>query len=454
MTASSPPLPTRPPRSLQSRVLWAVLSVVGVLWLVVAAATWWDTRHELDELLDAHLSQAASLLVSQPLDDLGQLARTDAPSLHEYQTRVVLQVWHQGRLLVRSDNAPVEALAPATQRGFSDAVIGGEAWRVFSTPGRDAHVVIQVAEQEAARAEVLMASLRSVAGPMAVAFPLLGLAIWWAVRQAVKPLVALGQQVAQRRPGELAPLPTRPVPLEAQPLVLALNRLFDRTSALIDAERRFTADAAHELRTPLAAIRMQAQVAQGALNDAERTEALTATLQGCDRATHLVEQLLQLARLEVEPLVQPEHTDLQACVATVLADLRHSAARRGQTLEWTPPADQTLWVTTPAGLTRVLLRNLLDNALRYSPDGAAVRLVASPVGDGGSTRLSLHDSGPGLSEADMQRLGERFFRVLGTGQSGSGLGWSIVTRIARLYGLQTTVVRSAELGGLEVTLVW
>jgi two-component system sensor histidine kinase QseC len=163
---------------------------------------------------------------------------------------------------------------------------------------------------------------------------------------------------------------------------------------------------------------MQAQVAQGALDDDERNEALAATLQGCDRATRLVAQLLQLARLEA----LPQHSGVAPCPA-------------------------------PEALVAVLLRNLIDNALRYSPDHACVRVHTQALA-GGRSRLTVEDSGPGLSDEHLARLGERFFRVVGTQQSGSGLGWSIVTRVATLYGLNLHLGRSDDLGGLRVDVEW
>lgn len=448
--------------SLRNRLTWTVLGSVGLVWLVVIVATWVDTRHELDELLDAHLSQAASLLVSRPLDDLNRTVFPDAPVLHSYQSKVVVQVWHHDSLVVRSATAPLQPLAPNAQRGLTEVSLDGQSWRVFSAPGRDPDVVVHVAEQADLRADVLDASLRGVLWPVGIALPLLGLVIWWAVRRAVQPLQSLGTVVTQRPPGGLDPLPTHDVPLEARPLVDALNRLFARTAELMDAERRFTADAAHELRTPMAAIRMQAQVAQGATQAAERDDALAATVRGCDRATHLMEQLLQLARLEGQDALPSGGCDLSACIRAVLNDLQPMALRRSQHLHWAPPAaaatsDQPVaWVESPAGLTTVLVRNLVDNALRYSPPGGRVRLRIETPADlhAAPVRLVLQDSGPGLSPADLARLGERFFRVLGSGEAGSGLGWSIVTRIARLYSLTVAVTRSAELGGLRVSVTW
>jgi len=444
-------------RSLQARLLATVLGLVSVVWLVVAVNTWADTEHEVGELLDAHMSQAASLLVSLPLDELTRLSLSETPTLHEYQPKVVFQVWHANELVVRSGTAPATAMAAAGVLGFSNPVIQGQQWRVFSTPGLDEHVVIHVGEHNEARADVVYASLYSVIWPMTIALPMLGVGVWAAVRWAVKPLRDLGWQVSHRQPDAPEPLPLERVPQEAQPLVQELNRLFGRMASLIQAERRFTADAAHELRTPIAGIRMQAQVAQGALDDAERTEALAATVQGCDRATRLVAQLLQLARLEAEPGVAAAHThartDVNDGLRHVLADLHAVARGRHQHLEARLLHPGAAVCPVPEALWSVLLRNLLDNALRYSPDHAEVRVTTQALA-GGRVRLTVEDSGPGLAPEHLARLGERFFRVAGSEQPGSGLGWSIVTRVAALYGLEIHLGRSSDLGGLRVDVEW
>lgn len=455
-------------QSLQARLIWTVLGLVFVVWVVAAVATWYDTEHEVGELLDAHLSQAASLLVSQPLDDLSRIDLHEAPTLHEYQPKVVVQVWHADTLVVRSATAPMKPLTAPSQRGFAQVVVDGVGWRVFSAQGHDAHVVVHVAEQDKARQDVVVASMRSVIWPMAMALPFLAFGVWGAVRHAVKPLSELGHQVAHRRPDSAEPLANTGVPLEVQPLVQALNRLFGRITTLIESERRFTADAAHELRTPLAGIRMQAQVAQGADDATERSDALAATLQGCDRAARLVDQLLQLARLESQADVTGHRAHVPTWVRTVTTDLAPVAARRGQQVQTdcrnaaalvsAPDAALNVmgaadWCPVPEGLLAILLRNLLDNALRYSPSGAVVRVGCGVLPEGRGT-LTVEDSGPGMTAEERQRLGERFFRVVGTNQPGSGLGWSIVTRIARLYDLSLTATRSPELGGLRVTVSW
>jgi len=219
-------------------------------------------------------------------------------------------------------------------------------------------------------------------------------------------------------------------------------------------ERRFTADAAHELRTPIAAIRAQAQVALGAGSDvSQRDHALRYTLAGCDRATRLVEQLLTLARLEAAPAAVASSAapvNLSGLARSVAADLAPAAMVRHQILEL--EAGAPCWVTGNDVLIGVMLRNLIDNAMRYSPDGAKVLLNVTT--EAGQTVLRVEDSGPGMTDSQIARLGERFYRVLGSDQPGSGLGWSIVKRLADAFGARIQVSRSSLSGGLAVEVRW
>ena len=446
--------PPRAPRSLQTRLLTTVLALVLGVWSLAAALAWRETRHEVNELLDAHLAQTAALLRLQPLDEIDEKQLNEAPDLDRHQPHVVFQLWHEDQLLARSASAPQQPLTQRRKRGFADSEVEGRAWRVFVTPGRERDVRILVGERQSVRDEIVLASLTSILKPMLWALPLLALGIWWAVRGSVQPLGRLGNAVAARQPQSLESLSTAGVPPEVLPLVTALNELFERMARLLATEQQFTADAAHELRTPIAGIRMQAQVAQGATNTQERATALQATVQGCDRATRLVEQLLQLARLDAEATPDSGSSAPLADVARqVAADLQATAERRQQRIVLREPMAPDVHIPLPEPLARVLLRNLLDNALRYSPEGAEVQLQINELGDG-HAQLSVEDSGPGLTPEEQARLGERFFRVLGTGQSGSGLGWSIIQRIARLHHLQVGTDRSPGLGGLRVTVHW
>jgi len=442
------------PHSLQRRLLALVLGVVTAVWLATATMTWFDASHELDELLDGHLAQSAAILVVQQADELDEDDHNiDAPSLHRYAPKVTFQVFHQGRLAMRSINAPETPLGgtPGHFRpGFETVVKAGTEWRVFSAYGVNQDVQVFVGEEIASRASILWAVLRSTLLPMALALPLLAVALWWAIYRSVAPVRELGTALARRRPDALEPLVLQNPPAEVVPMVNELNSLLERVGTLLESERRFTADASHELRTPIAAIRAQAQVALVEMDDGLRRHALLSTLEGCDRAIRLVDQLLTLSRLEASAATALQDLDLCAVTRQVVADLAPLAVAKGQSLEL--QAQRPCMMPGNATLLAVLVRNLVDNAVRYSPRAASVRVVVEQHAE--RVALTVEDSGQGLSGADLLRLGERFFRVAGNDGSGSGLGWSIVRRIAAVHHLQLQAARSTALGGLAVTVVF
>lgn len=444
---------TFPPRSLQGRLLSLILALVVGVWAVTAAYTWFDVRHELDELLDGHLAQAAALLVVQQASEIDDDQAVDAPTLHRYAPKVAFQVFHEGELALRSANAPtvpMVELGRQFQSGFKTVQIGGVDWRVFAAYGAERDVQVYVGEQVGSRASILWAVLRSTLWPMLLALPLFALAIGWAVHRGVTPLRRLGRTLAARQPQALDPVAVDGAPSEMMPMLDALNGLFVRIGELMESERRFTADAAHELRTPISAIRMQAQVAQGETDEESRRHALAATLEGCDRASRLVEQLLTLSRLEAGAAAAGQPVDLGRVVRDVVSDLAPQAIQKQQHIEVDVAGPAR--VRGDAVLIAVLARNLVDNAIRYGPPGGRVKvtLVRRPE----QVRLTVEDSGSGMSEPDLARLGERFFRVLGSGQGGSGLGWSIVRRIASVQRATVQAGRSTLLGGLCVNIDW
>lgn len=452
-----------PIKSLQTRLLSLLLLLVTLVWLCAAVLTWMDTSDELDDLLDGHLAQSAALLVAQQTGHGTEKKSKDgkkdesdhvhdAPSFHKYAPRVAFQVFHEGKLTLSSANAGELPMSQKT-RGFSTVRLADKVqWRVFGAEGNEGDVQVFVGEQVKSRDSILWAVLKGVVMPLIYALPLLAVVGWFAVRQGLAPLRLLSKALSRRQPQALEPVVLKNIPSEIEPVVQSLNALFERIQSMMVSERRFTADAAHELRTPIAAIRTQAQVALAAGNDtATREHALQYTLAGCDRATHLVEQLLTLSRLESSMNSAPSgRVDVASLVQRVAADLALAALGRGQDLELVAP--EPGWIAADDMLTSVLVRNLIDNAMRYSPQGA--RVAIHVLVQAGQVVLQVQDSGPGLTEAEMQRLGERFYRVLGTEQSGSGLGWSIVRRIAAVYQAQLDVSRSAELGGLCIKVCW
>lgn len=444
------------PKSLQKRLLSTVLAALCGVWIVSVMLTLIDARHELDEVLDGHLSQVASLLVYQQTHNEGTDDESlEAPSLHKYAPKLAFQIFQRGELVTHSDGVDKKALS-SLKNGFETVVFeDGQSWRIFAIDDVSKNIQVYVGELSQSRLYVLKYVLGGMLLPFALSFPLLALLIWWLVRRSLAPLRALSENLLQRRPHELHAISLgEEAPSEIQPMLQALNSLFERVEAMLASERQFTADAAHELRTPIAAIRAQAQVAIGAgAHDVERNHALQATLKGCDRATRLVDQLLTLARLEshtADVSLPPSTSDISAICRREIAELAPHALMQYQNIELN--AAQTCILQCDDILLGVLVRNLIDNALRYSKSGSCVNVKINQ--NAATTSLLVEDSGQGMTESEIARLGERFFRVLGHDQPGSGLGWSIIQRICKVTGASLDVGKSSQLGGLSVKVSW
>ena len=433
--------------SLQRRLLGALLGAVALVWLATAVYSYFDTRHEVNELLDAHLAQSASMIVAQAGHELEEIDLEHAPQLGKHSRRVAFQIWEGGKTLrLHSLNAPQARMSPVEQ-GYSRARIDGKAWRVFSTWDDGHRFLVQVGERDKTREEIAAGVARNLLVPLAFALPALGLLAWLVIARALAPLRALGRQVESRAPDSLGPLAAEDAPAEVVPLVRSLNALFVRVEGLIGRERRFTADAAHELRTPLAALKTQAQVARGASDAAERSRALDNVVAGSDRAARLVEQLLTLARLEPDQLKErAKPCDLREIARAAVAELAPGALARGTEIEL--DADGAARIEGHPELIAVLLRNLVDNAVRYGPAGGTVRVELR------GTELSVADQGPGIPPEARARVTERFFRLPGTEASGSGLGLSIVERIAALHGATLALDEGAGGRGLRVEVAF
>jgi two-component system sensor histidine kinase QseC len=434
--------------SLKRRLVLGVLAVVVVVWLATAAYSYWDTRHEINELLDAHLAQSASLIVAQVGHDLEEIDLDRAPLTDKRARRVAFQIWERGSVLrLRSADAPSSRLSPR-EEGYSNVRIDGRNWRVFSTWDARRRIVVQIAERDETRREIAAGVATNLLLPLLFALPVLGLFVWISIGRAVLPLNRLGRDVERRKADDLRPLAPEGAPREVVPFMLSLNAMFERVGRLIGNERRFTADAAHELRTPLAALRTQAQVAKGATEDNIRQHALDGVIEGCDRATRLVDQLLTLARLEPDTARPPGRCDLGRIAGEVIAELAPFALTREVDIEL--HRSEPVSVEGQPELLSVLLRNLLDNAVRYSPRGSSVKVDV--LAREGRAMISVSDQGPGVAPEERARLGERFHRILGTGQMGSGLGLSIVRRIVEIYSARLRYEEGGHGKGLRVVV--
>ncbi|MBI5625673.1 MAG: sensor histidine kinase N-terminal domain-containing protein [Nitrosomonadales bacterium] len=434
--------------SLKQRLLVMALAAITLVWLGATAFTYLDAREEFDEVLDAHLAQTAALLVVQATHEIDELETEHTPLLHKYARRVAFQVWEKGQQLrLHSANAPQQPLA-SKERGFSDNIIDGKRWRVFSTWDESGEYLIHVAEHSDVRKDLARGIAGNLLRPLWFSLPLLAFLLWIAVMRGLRPLDKLAREVEQREPDNLAALDASTAPREVAPLIERLNRLFIRIDASMQKERRFTADAAHELRTPVAAIKAQAQVARAASGEAERIHALDNAILGCDRAAHLIEQLLTLARVDTLDRSTAEPCQLRNIAAEAIAALVPAALEKGVQLELLAGDEAT--VRGNPGLLRVLLRSVLDNAIRHTPPGTSVQVCI--VREQGEIRLSVSDNGPGIPEQERDKVLERFYRPLGTQASGSGLGLSIVKRIAEVHDATLQMQPVSKGQGLRVTV--
>ena len=437
----------KPAPSLRARLTGALLLAVLAFAALQAAVTYRTARAETEALFDAQMQRIALSLSGR----LGAGALSDdAPAAETPAAReMIIQIWRaDGVMLYRSPQGRL--LPPQTVIGFSDTVAGGEPYRIYAL--RTATQVVQVAQQTEARGRMAgQLALRAVL-PVALLAPVLMLIVWWVVGRAIGPIERVRRQVAARRPDDLAPLPTAGLPAEVRPLVGEMNGLLTRLSDAWDALTHFTADAAHELRSPLAALRLQAQSLQRAPDDATRAIATERLLAGIDRATRLVEQLLALARQEgAGEGAELVSLDLTALARNALADAEPEAARHAIALTLDAPTAHVVLRADEAALA-VLLRNLLGNALRHTPPGGQVRVGVRE--EASVIDLTVEDSGPGIAPDERARVLDRFYRVPGTPGHGSGLGLAIVRAIAERHGAALTLDASPTLGGLRVMLRW
>ena len=437
----------KPAPSLRARLTGALLLAVLAFAALQAAVTYRTARAETEALFDAQMQRIALSLSGS----LGAGALSDdAPAAETPAAReMIIQIWRaDGVMLYRSPQGRL--LPPQTAIGFSDTVAGGEPYRIYAL--RTATQVVQVAQQTEARGRMAgQLALRAVL-PVALLAPVLMLIVWWVVGRAIGPIERVRRQVAARRPDDLAPLPTAGLPAEVRPLVGEMNGLLTRLSDAWDALTHFTADAAHELRSPLAALRLQAQSLQRAPDDATRAIATERLLAGIDRATRLVEQLLALARQEgAGEGAELVSLDLTALARNALADAEPEAARHAIALTLDAPTAHVVLRADEAALA-VLLRNLLGNALRHTPPRGQVRVGVRE--EASVIDLTVEDSGPGIAPDERARVQDRFYRVPGTPGHGSGLGLAIVRAIGERHGAALTLDASPTLGGLRVMLRW
>ncbi len=433
--------------SLRKRLLWLLLFAIILAAAAQAIIAYRTALAEADVIFDYQMQQMAqSLRPGFPVGDGlgGPFASGDDENFD-----FVIQVWTADGLRV-FQSTPRAELPQRAVLGFSTVQARGTAYRVFSVAAGTQ--VIQVAQDLAARRDMAGTLALRTVSPMLLMVPLLMLVVWWVVSASLAPVARVRQQVATRQADELNELSEDDLPDEIHPLVHELNLLFYRVRQAFEAQKNFVADAAHELRSPLAALKLQVQGLRRAADEATRELAISRLNAGIDRATRLVEQLLVLARQQSSPALgaNTAAVDLTALARGVLADAAAAALSRQIDLGLVQ-ADQSVVLGQEEAL-RILIRNLLDNAIKYTPVGGTVNLALRRAA--GQTQLTVDDSGPGIAAENRKRVFDRFYRIAGSETGGSGLGLAIVKTIADLHQATLSIDRSESLGGLCATVIF
>jgi two-component system, OmpR family, sensor kinase len=428
--------------SLRARLLAWLLGAVVLLGAVGGALVYRSALAEADVFFDYHLKQTALILRDQPVEYLGpsRLPATDAA--YDF----VVQVWTLDGVRVYLSR-PHAVLPTITTLGLSTVTTSEGRWRVYGVQAPTK--VIQVAQPMSVRqqraAELALQTLR----PFALLLPVLAILIWLAVGRALEPLQRLTALVKARRVNTLDALPDTQLPDEVQPLMGALNELLGRLRAALERERAFMADAAHELRTPLTALHLQIGALFRAASEAERAAAMAGLEAGVQRASHLVEQMLALARQE--PRAEAPHVAvrLDDLAREVVAELVPLADARG--IDLGVSAAPAVTVSGDRQALGTMLRNLVDNAARYTERGGRVDVSVGATSPGTGPTLVVSDDGPGIPAEERARVFDRFYRRAGAAPPGSGLGLAIVQAIAAAHGATVALSDGPAGKGLSVT---
>jgi two-component system sensor histidine kinase QseC len=431
-------------------VAGAACMVFVILGLLVDRAVSSSTAVQFDEML----KQQALLTLRYADHEYGEgetvvpssLATTALVMPFEVVYQIETRANHQ--LLYRSPGAPQAPLAVGDGPGYSNATIDGRSWRVYSLSSGATPLVIHVAEPQDYRDALLSRTLRAVALPLLFALVLLTALIAVVTERAFRPVRRIAADLAGRGADDLSAVNTAEMPIETHALGVALNGLLARHAEVLARERRFTADAAHELRTPLAAVRVQAQVAARAATASETRRALDKLQSNIDRTTHLMSQLLSLARLEPgSSCGAGQATQAKVVVDLVLEDLAQAA--REKQVEITIAGCSQHLPGSPEVLY-LLIRNLLENSVQHVSEGGRVALEVTTREQ--CAVLSISDNGPGIPSAERSRAFERFYRIPGSASGGSGLGLSIVGRVVELLAGDIELSAPAAGTGLVVTV--
>lgn len=424
-------------KSIRVRLLVSILGVYTVAFTLVGIIAYRETSHEIEEVFDAELAQIARMINQLALANIDSngaeisIPETDRSRGHKYEKHISYQVWFHDVLVLRSHSAPTSAPL-ATASGYSDTEVDGNRWRVFALIMEDSPYRIFTAEDYKARNELTLEIVTESLGIYLLAMLILGVVFYFILSKGLSSLSVLSADVASRGVNQLKPLDREQVPVEVLPLVNALNELLARLDAAILKERRFTSDASHEIRTPLSSARLHAQLALQSNNEADRQHALQQVVKSIDKSSYLVEQMLELARLEPDHVrLSSESVDLKTLYDEVVRDLDDLVESHAATVN-IQISNSCTHINSDRALLYELIRNLLDNAIRHNAPGTTVELVTSR--SSGQIELVVQDNGRGIPDAELERVTERFYRISGQEVDGCGLGLAIAQEAAGQLG--------------------
>jgi two-component system, OmpR family, sensor kinase len=424
--------------SIRRRLLAALLGALLVAGLIAAVATYLSARDEVDALLDEELRQVALSLRDHSQLDLARLERAS----HDPELRVLVQIWDPAFTRPYSSRV-ADPLPRQTTEGYVTLESAGRAWRVYTA--LSSKQTIQVAQPTALRTELAVRTAGRLLAPVLIVLPFLGLFGWWIVGRGLAPLAAVADTLARRDPTSLDPIAADDLPIEVRPLVDSLNGLLVRLGHAFETQRRFAADAAHELRSPLTALMLQVSLAERAKTPEERATAFARVEQGVQRASRLVRQLLTMARLDPDAAERPSRpVDLSLIAASTVEELRPLADAKAIRLG---VDSEPAWLNGQEDALQILVANLVDNAIRHTPQGGRIDIRVSR--NGGAV-LSVADTGPGVPPDERARVFDRFYRGRDAPAGGSGLGLAIVQQIAQMHGGSVELGEPGTGGGLLV----
>ena len=441
--------------SMERFLIFSFLIFLTILYLLLTFFNYEQLNRKTDFIFQLQMQHTASLfstisstqLTARPSDSLKPIQ-----VYLENESNLAYQIWDTNthNIILESSNSPNPPFHPAKE-GFSTLKTSdGEEWFIYSTNDQKKHTLTNIGVKESEKTEMDLEGLFHDLPMIFLFYILTGISSVVIIRLSFRHLRKLAEALKERKPDNLKPILTTHVSLETKPLIDSINHLFHEIDAARQREKNFSTDAAHELRTPLAALKMQVEVAMRIKDEKERFTALANILAAANRCTRVVEQLLTLSKLDPqEKLRDPITFNLNLVIEEVLADIAILAVKKEILFEF-EPSEQPAFISGNATALSILIRNLVDNAIRYSPTHSSIQVATQIKSD----HIELHviDNGPGVPEKDMTRLFDRFFRVEGNKETGTGLGLAIVKHIAALHNARIEIKKTQGSTGLHVTV--